>query len=235
MHRVRGRDDVSFCVCRCVGTDGGAGANATGKVALGYFRRIAPIREELGAGARAKVGTIRIEVPPFAFNDHPRFVAVTDEFFSGTMLSDTDDGLWSFRKTNRKGLQRIRHSGVADGVGDIEDGIEPVDAGVVDFDGTRLIVDEDVVAHLRAPASVARLHCGTVGIVHENRVVSDDVAVASPERKVVRTFYLAGRGWTGLDVGFVVRILIIPLSDAVVVVPVDQVVLDQGVLKPGKI
>ncbi len=55
--------------------------------------------------------------------------------------------------------------------------------------------------------------------------------MTSPQRKIVGTLHLIGRLRAWFNVGLVVRILVIPLSDAVIEIVVDKIVLDQRILK----
>src|ERR1700730_8973961 len=39
-----------------------------------------------------------------------------------------------------------------------ETGIQTIDAGIEDFDGRRLVIDENIISHLCAPTAISTLH-----------------------------------------------------------------------------
>jgi len=200
------------------------------------FFWITPVGEKFRVGARSEVGPIWIQPPPFAFDNDPRFIAVSHEFFCGFFAGNPSDCRWSFRKLNCERLQSSRHfldvltaraAAIADGVCHVECRIQAIDAGVVNLDRTGLVVDENVISHLRAPTSVARLHGGASWVIHEHSVIANEIAVTTPEGEVIGAFHLLGRSETGINIGLIVWILVIPLRDAMIQIVVDQIILNE--------
>ena len=139
-----------------------------------------------------KVGAVGIESPPFPFNDDPGLVTGADKLACYFLLSNSGDGLRTLGQIDGKLLQIVLNVGVNEVIDDAVAGIKLIDAGVVDLDGGCFVVDEDVVASLRAPTSVTALHCCTALVGHENGIVANQVAMASPKRQIERSFYLIG-------------------------------------------
>ena len=60
--------------------------------------RIPPFDEKSGITFWMKVRPARVEPPPFAIDDDPRFGAESDELLGGTLLGNVRNGLWTLGK-----------------------------------------------------------------------------------------------------------------------------------------
>src|SRR5215469_8314423 len=139
--------------------------------------------------ARMKVWPVRIQPPPLAFDDYPGLAPVTNELLGGALQRDPSDRVRSFGQLNRERFQTHRHwfNLIATGgrvighdVRHAEPRVKLVNTGVINLNGTGLVIDQDIVPHFGAPAAVASLHGGPSRIAHQHRIVADYIMVATP-------------------------------------------------------
>src|SRR5205807_5280159 len=93
-----------------------------------------------------------------------------------------------------------------------------------------------MLLHIFVPQlPLRRLHGRASVIVHQNGIVADYVVVTPPQWKIVGPSHLFRQKRTGVNVGLVVRIGIVPLRDAVIEIVINQIVLNERILQAGEI
>ena len=132
----------------------------------------------------AKVRTVRVESPPFALDNDPRLAAESDEFLTGALLGNFGNCFRTLGKIYGEALQIVVNVGIDEVIDDVVAGVHSIDAGVVDLNRGRFVVDKNIVAHFCAPTAMTALHCSAPVIAHQHGIVTDEVVVTSPEWQV---------------------------------------------------